>query len=127
TISACSQDDRPDPATQATPATTSTNSFDLAMDDNDIGGLVSSDSGPEAGAWVIAETHDLPTRFARIVVTVEEGRFLIPDLPEADYDVWVRGYGLVGSPKIGANPGHELDLRAVPASSEAEAAQYYPS
>lgn len=127
-ISACSNDeDSPDAATQAPPATASADSLELAIDDNDIGGLVTSDNGPEAGVWVIAETDDLPTRFARIVVTDEEGRFVIPDLPDADYDVWVRGYGLVDSPKIGASPGNELDLTAYEAPTEAEAAEYYPA
>ena len=47
----------------------------------DIGGVVSGAKGPEAGVWVIAETTDLPVRFARIVVTDERGRYLNPDLP----------------------------------------------
>src|SRR4051812_44081693 len=63
--------------------------------DNDLGGVVTSANGPEAGVWVIAETRDLPTRFAKVVVTDERGRYLIPDLPKAGYSVWVRGYGLV--------------------------------
>src|SRR3981081_836058 len=60
----------------------------------DIGGTVVGASGPEAGVWVIAETTELPTKFARIVVTDDQGRYLIPDLPTANYSVWVRGYGL---------------------------------
>src|SRR5262249_61071119 len=71
----------------------------VTVDASDIGGVVTGTSGPEAGVWVIAETSDLPTKFARIVVTDDQGRFLIPDLPKANYDVWVRGYGLVDSPK----------------------------
>src|SRR5262249_40991667 len=63
----------------------------------DMGGVVSGPNGPEAGVWVIAETNDLGTKFARIVVTDDQGRYLIPDLPRANYDVWVRGYGLVDS------------------------------
>ena len=63
----------------------------------DIGGVVTSSKGAEAGVWVIAETTDLPTKFARIVVTDDQGRYLIPDLPAANYSVWVRGYGLVNS------------------------------
>ena len=59
----------------------------------EIGGVVTSSKGPEAGVWVIAETTDLPTKFARIVVTDDQGRYLIPDLPTANYSVWVRGYG----------------------------------
>jgi hypothetical protein len=81
-----------------------------AKGDDDIGGVVMGPSGPEAGVWVIAETTDLPTRFARIVVTDHAGRYLIPDLPEATYSVWVRGYGLVDSPRTEARPGRILDL-----------------
>src|SRR5262245_60951856 len=69
----------------------------VAVDTDDIGGIVTSAKGPEAGVWVIAETRELPTRFARIVVTDDRGRYLVPDLPKANYDVWVRGYGLVDS------------------------------
>src|SRR4029434_8566016 len=65
---------------------------------SDLGGVVTSPNGPEAGVWVIAETTDLPTRFIRIVVTDDRGRYVIPDLPKATYSVWVRGYGLVDSP-----------------------------
>ena len=83
--------------------------------------------GPEAGVWVIAETTDLPTRFTKSVVTDDQGRYVIPDLPTANYQVWVRGYGLVDSPKMRAKPGQHLDLTAVPAPSEAAAAHYYPA
>lgn len=94
---------------------------------DDIRGVVSGENGPEAGVWVIAETHDLPTRFARIVVTDDQGRYLIPDLPEASYSVWVRGYGLVDSPKENASPGSELNLTAVTAPDPQAAARYYPA
>ena len=70
-----------------------------------IGGTVTSARGAEAGVWVIAETHDFETRFAKIVVTDEAGRYLIPDLPNAKYSVWVRGYGLADSPKVDADAG----------------------
>jgi hypothetical protein len=93
----------------------------------ELAGVVSSRLGPEAGVWVIAETSHLPTRFARIVVTDDQGRYLIPDLPGAVYQVWVRGYGLVDSPKVSATPGRRLDLAAVPAPSPAAAAAYYPA
>jgi len=93
----------------------------------DIGGTVTSAAGPEAGVWVIAETTELPTRFARIVVTDDSGRYLIPDLPVANYSVWVRGYGLVDSAKLTAKPGQLLDHTAVPAPNEAAAAHYYPA
>jgi hypothetical protein len=93
----------------------------------DISGTVTGGGGPEAGVWVIAETHDLPTPFARIVVTDDQGRYLIPDLPEATYQVWVRGYGLVDSPRTEAQPGDELALTAVAAPDAVAAAHYYPA
>ena len=99
----------------------------ISIDNDDIAGVVASANGPEAGVWVIAETRDLPARFARIVVTDEQGRYLLPDLPKANYDVWVRGYGLVDSPKVKSAPGKILNLKAVIAPNEAAAAQYYPS
>src|SRR5262245_44141304 len=83
-----------------------------------IGGVVTGASGPEAGVWVIAETSDLPTKFARIVVTDDQGRYLIPDLPKANYDVWVRGYGLVDSAKQKSEPGKTLNLQATAAPDE---------
>ena len=99
----------------------------IPMDDDDIGGVVSGPDGPEAGVWVIAETRDLPTRHIKTVVTDDEGRYLVPDLPPATYDVWVRGYGLVDSAKVQAEPGDALDLTAVPAPDARAAAEYYPS
>jgi hypothetical protein len=99
----------------------------VAIDDNDIGGVVSGPNGPEAGVWVIAETRDLPTRYTKSVVTDDQGRYVIPDLPTANYEVWVRGYGLVDSPKMRAKPGQHLNLAAAPAPSAAEAAHYYPA
>ena len=99
----------------------------IAIDGDDIGGTVTSRFGPEAGVWVIAETRDLGTRFAKIAVTDERGRYVIPDLPKANYQVWVRGYGLVDSPKVAAEPGKLLDLTAVVAPNLADAAQYYPA
>ena len=77
----------------------------VQIDGDDIGGVVTSRFGPEAGVWVIAETRDLGTRFAKIAVTDERGRYVIPDLPKAKYRVWVRGYGLVDSAKVDAEPG----------------------
>src|SRR5580658_9296195 len=93
---------------------------------NDLGGVVTGAAGPEAGVWVIAETRDLPTRYAKVVVTDDQGRFVIPDLPKAKYQVWVRGYGLVDSPRVKAAPGQTLALKAVIAPSDKAAAQYYP-
>src|SRR3954471_13943760 len=99
----------------------------VAIDNDDIGGVVTGPSGPEAGVWVIAETRDLPVRFIRIVVTDDQGRYVVPDLPKANYDVWVRGYGLVDSPKVKSEPGKQLNLTAVLAPNDAEAAKYYPA
>jgi hypothetical protein len=94
---------------------------------SDLGGTVTSTNGPEAGVWVIAETSELPTKFTKIVVTDDRGRYLIPELPKANYSVWVRGYGLVDSAKTQAEPGRVLDLSAVVAPSASAAAEYYPA
>src|SRR3982750_3041372 len=99
----------------------------VPIDGDDIAGVVTGEKGPEAGVWVIAETLDLPTRFVRIVVTDDRGRYLIPDLPKASYSVWVRGYGLVDSPKTTAQPGKSVNLQAVPAPNPRAAAEYYPA
>jgi hypothetical protein len=99
----------------------------VRIGDNDLGGMVTSASGPEAGVWVIAETTDLPTKMAKIVVTDDQGRYVMPDLPKASYGVWVRGYGLVDSLKIQTTPGKILDLKADVAPNSTAAAQYYPA
>jgi hypothetical protein len=99
----------------------------VAVDNDDIGGVVTGPRGPEAGVWVIAETRDLPTRLIKSVVTDDRGRYLVPDLPKTNYDVWVRGYGLVDSPKVQAMPGKMLNLKAVPAPNAKAAADYYPA
>src|SRR6476469_9475302 len=99
----------------------------VAIDNDDIGGVVTGANGPEAGVWVIAETSDLPTRYAKMVVTDDQGRYVLPDLPKAKYKVWVRGYGLVDSAKVDSEPGKTLNLRATPAPNAAAAAEYYPA
>ena len=99
----------------------------IRIDTDGIAGVVTGPNGPEAGVWVIAETHDLPTKFVRIVVTDDRGRYLVPDLPKATYAVWVRGYGLVDSPKVQAAPGRVVNLTAVPAPNRRAAAEYYPA
>ena len=92
-----------------------------------ISGVVESAAGPEAGVWVIAETNGLGTKLAKIVVTDDDGRFVLPQLPDATYDVWVRGYGLVDSAKVQlAPPLDDVALEAVVAPDEAAAAEYYP-
>ena len=99
----------------------------VLVGENDLGGVVTSANGPEAGVWVIAETTDLPTKYAKIVATDDRGRYVMPDLPKAGYTVWVRGYGLVDSPKVRTAPGKTVNLTAVLAPSPAAAAQYYPA
>ena len=99
----------------------------IELDADDIGGVVTSANGPEAGVWVIAETTELPTRFIRSVVTDDAGRYVVPDLPQATYEVFVRGYGLVDSPRVSATPGQALDLDAVVAPDALAAAQVYPA
>jgi hypothetical protein len=94
---------------------------------DEIRGTVKSAHGAEGGVWVIAETQDFQTRFAKIVVTDEAGRYLIPDVPKAKYRVWVRGYGLADSPKTDATPGHTLNLTVLAAPDAATAAKTYPA
>ncbi|MGD0906760.1 MAG: carboxypeptidase-like regulatory domain-containing protein [Candidatus Acidiferrales bacterium] len=99
----------------------------VSINPDNIGGVVTSSKGPEAGVWVIAETTELPTKFRKIVVTDDRGRFLLPELPKANYRVWVRGYGLVDSGGVNAMPGVHLALTAVVAPTPQAAAQYYPA
>ena len=94
---------------------------------DDIGGVVTSAKGPEAGVWVIAETTDLPTRYIKEVVTDDRGRYVIPDLPKANYNVWARGYGLVDSPKAQTAPGKIVDLKPTVAPDKKTAAMLYPA
>src|SRR6202140_3765227 len=99
----------------------------IPMNSSDIAGVVTSSKGPGAGVWGIAETKDLGTGYRKIVVTDDQGRYLIPDLPKANYTLWVRGYGLVDSAKVRTEPGKNVDLKASPAPAPAAAAQYYPA
>ena len=92
-----------------------------------ISGVVQGQQGPEAGVWVIAETSDLPTNFIKIIVTDDQGRFVVPELPPASYSVWVRGYGLVDSARTTLRPGaRSVTLRVAAASTPREAAKVYP-
>ncbi len=92
-----------------------------------IGGRVVGDRGPEAGVWVIAETSDLPTPYRKIVVTDGKGRFVLPQLPEGKYSVWVRGYGLKDSTKVTATPTRRPLRLKVHDAGRVEAAQVYPA
>ena len=124
---ACENSSSPEVVEAADPVP-ATNNVDISidMDSDDIAGVVASENGLEAGVWVIAETDDFDTSYSKIVVTDDEGRYLLPDLPEANYSIWVRGYGLVDSAKVTAAPGADLDLTAVVAPDAASAALVYP-
>src|SRR5271166_4944658 len=102
-------------------------SASVKIKSGDIGGVVSSSKGPEAGVWVIAETTGLPTRYIKEVVTDDRGRYLIPDLPKAKYSVWARGYGLVDSPKVETEPGKLVDLKPTLVPDKKTDAQHYPA
>ena len=99
----------------------------ISIGNDDIGGVVASTRGPEGGVWVIAETTELPTKFVRIVVTDDRGRYLVPQLPGANYKVWARGYGLVDSPPVPTTPGKIVNLTALVAPNARAAAEYYPA
>lgn len=101
-------------------------SSDVEISAQDIGGTVMGEKGPEAGVWVIAETKDLPTGYAKAVVTDDQGRFVIPELPAASYKVWARGYGLQDTAAQTSRPGSKLEFKAQPALSAAADAQLYP-
>jgi len=92
-----------------------------------ITGTVISDAGPEAGVWVIAETTDLPTKYRKIVITGDGGKFVIPQLPKAKFTVWSRGYGLLDSEKVPATAGQDIKIAPKVAKTPQEAAKIYPS
>jgi hypothetical protein len=100
----------------------------LAVAAGDISGVVRGEAGGEAGVWVIAETTDLNTTYRKIVVTNDEGEFLVPDLPKAKYLVWARGYGLADSTKQKSRPGKKkLTINVRNAATPQEAADVYPA
>ena len=99
----------------------------VSIGNDDIGGVVTSAKGPEAGVWVIAQTTDLQTKFVKIVVTDDAGHYVVPQLPHASFKVWVRGYGLVDSQPVPATPGKIVNLTAVVAPNARAAAEYYPA
>ncbi|MDB5546078.1 MAG: hypothetical protein JWO64_3227 [Hyphomicrobiales bacterium] len=111
----------------AGPAFSQTPAPRVEIDNDDIGGVVTGPQGPEAGVWVIAETRDLAIRYIKIVVTDDQGRFVIPDLPKAKYNVWSRGYGLVDSDKQESEPGKTVSIAAKVAPDAATAAKVYPA
>ena len=101
----------------------------LKVDKSSIGGTVANTNGghAEAGVWVIAETKSLPAPFRKIVVTDDRGRFLVPDLPDGDYELWVRGYGLKDSEPVKAALGETVKLKVANAATPQEAAKIYPA
>ena len=105
----------------------STFSISVAFGLDDIDGVIRGPEGGEAGVWVIAEARDLQTTFRKIVVTDDDGRFLIPDLPDANYEVWSRGYGIDDSYKESARPGDRLTINASVAETAQKAARNYPA
>jgi len=98
----------------------------VPIDEDDIGGVVRGPDGPEAGLWVIAETRDLPVRYIKSVVTDDLGRYVIPDLPKANYRVWVRGYGISDTARVTTAPGRQVNFTATHVDDRA-AAHYYPA
>src|SRR5437868_4486341 len=101
----------------------------VQVDKNSVGGVVVNSNGakPEAGVWVIAETKSLPVPFRKIVVTDDLGRFLVPDLPDGSYELWVRGYGLKDSERVPAAKGAQVKLQVANAATPQEAAKIYPA
>src|SRR5437879_9245221 len=101
----------------------------VQVDKNSVGGVVLNSNGakPEAGVWVIAETKSLPVPFRKIVVTDDQGRFLVPDLPDGAYELWVRGYGLKDSEPVKSARGETVKLQVADAANPQEAAKNYPA
>ena len=101
----------------------------VQVDKSSIGGVVVNVSGqkPEAGVWVVAETKSLPVPFRKIVVTDDEGQFLLPDLPDASYEIWVRGYGLKDSARVKGARGESVSIQVANAKDPQEAAKIYPA
>lgn len=125
-LSACGEREAEETANPA-PASTGTES-EVAKNPSAIQGqVVNAEGNPEAGVWVIAETGDLPTAYRKIVVTNDDGHFLLPEMPDAGYSVWVRGYGLADSDRTEAMPGDQLEIRVRGAKDKAEAAVIYPA
>jgi len=101
----------------------------MQVDKSSVGGVVVNTNGgkPEAGVWVIAETKSLPAPFRKIVVTDEQGRFLVPDMPAGSYELWVRGYGLRDSERTKVSLGGQVKLQVSSAATPQEAAKIYPA
>ena len=83
--------------------------------------------GPRPASGSSPRRPSCRTKFRKIVVTDDRGRYLVPDLPRGDYAVWVRGYGLADSKPVNAPPGKHVNLPAVAAPTPQEAAAVYPA
>ncbi len=92
-----------------------------------VGVVVNSSGSPEAGVWVIAETEALATPYRKIVVTNDNGNFVLPEMPAVEFQVWVRGYGLRDSSAVSAQPGDDIQLTVEQAANAVEAAAIYPA
>src|SRR4029079_10348480 len=99
------------------------------MSSRSMEGTVRNTNGgkAEAGVWVIAETKSLPAPFRKIVVTDDQGRYLVPDLPAGTYQLWVRGYGLKDSERVNGERGANVKLQVATAATPQEAAKIYPA
>jgi hypothetical protein len=92
-----------------------------------ITGTVTGDKGPEAGVWVIAETKELGTGMIKTVVTDDQGRYVLPELPGVNYRIFVRGYGIVDSASVNAKPSATpVNFKVTTAKTPQEAAKVYP-
>jgi hypothetical protein len=119
---------RPATGSQQNGAARNAGASGVQVDKNSVGGVVVNSNGgkPEAGVWVIAETK-LQVPFRKIVVTDDQGRFLVPDLPDAPYELWVRGYGLRHSERVKASRGEQVKIHVANVVSPQEAAKIYPA
>jgi streptogramin lyase len=91
------------------------------------GTVTSGARTPEAGVWVIAEGKPGNKVMRKIVVTNRKGQFVLPEMPNAQWKVWVRGYGILDSGKTAARPGADLSLKVRKARTKVQAAKVYPA
>lgn len=126
---ACSPDPvRPQNSSNSSGAISATTTQYRIDSEDFIAGVVTNESGSaEAGVWVIAETDSLGTPFRKIVVTDDDGNFVLPQLPNGNYRVWVRGYGLADSVELPAVPGDKIEFTVNNAASAVAAAAIYPA
>ena len=112
----------------AVPAPAGAQQAAVEIDKDDIGGVVSGPNGPEAGVWVIAETSELPTKYAKMR-RYRRSRPLRHPGP-AELRTTRSGYAAMGwwtRRRCAPKPGQQLNLTAVPAPNERAAAHYYPA